>query len=122
MSEKHQQPPIIATQHPPSRLPESYIDDAERSYRRASQNALNSNVILSNQHKRDDEVQHRSIVDSLQLLGMTTIISAVDELPFNIAITQFRQLQNVTASCSVTDSAPCSGRRRRAELSSVGMT
>ncbi|KRN26332.1 hypothetical protein [Secundilactobacillus similis] len=25
MSEEHQQPPIIATQHPPSRLPKSHI-------------------------------------------------------------------------------------------------
>ncbi|WP_353805409.1 hypothetical protein [Acinetobacter baumannii] len=34
--EEHQQPPIIATQHPPSRLPKSYIG-AIRHYRRTSQ-------------------------------------------------------------------------------------
>jgi hypothetical protein len=46
----------------------------------------------------------------------------VVELPSSAVITQFHRLQNVTVSVVITDSAPCSGRRRRAGLSSVSMT
>ncbi|WP_156301806.1 hypothetical protein [Secundilactobacillus similis] len=62
--EDRQQPPIIATQHTPSRLPTSYVG-AIRHYRRTSQNALNGNIVSSNQHKRDGQLMKLSITQSL---------------------------------------------------------
>ncbi|KRN21113.1 hypothetical protein FD14_GL001228 [Secundilactobacillus similis DSM 23365 = JCM 2765] len=47
------------------------------------------------------EVQHHATLVHCGYWTLTTIVSAVVELLSNVAITQFRQLQNVTVSSSV---------------------